>query len=127
MWLPTFMMSQKEAFGTAQGVSPAWNNPLGPPGKRFSNLFFAGNNLTMDSEEGAFGSAMALAKYMFNIDSPKCIASGGGLEEFMGEAEFWFFYELMFDMSSGIKKDGTAAWKRYLRHLLSLGHLFDGD
>ena len=119
MWLPSFMMSQKEQFGTVQGVSPTNHNPIVVSPRRRSNVFFAGNNLTMDSEEGAFGSAMALAKYMFDIDAPRCIAGAGGFEQEFGVAEYLFFYELMFDMAD----DGQGAYRRLLRHLLNLKHL----
>ena len=64
MWLPSFMWSQKQVFHTVQSSGqhyPAY------PGQRDTKIFFAGNNLTMDSEEGAFVSALAIADYAFGI------------------------------------------------------------
>jgi hypothetical protein len=64
MWLPSFMWAQKLVFHIAQSSSqhyPAY------PSQKKTNIFFVGNNLTMDSEEGAIASALVLAKYAFGI------------------------------------------------------------
>ncbi|MDT5092924.1 MAG: hypothetical protein QOH60_2287 [Mycobacterium sp.] len=66
MWLPTFMWNQKMKMRNAQGISP-FVGPL--PLQKNTGVYFAGNNLTMDSEEGALVSAMALGRYAFNIDA----------------------------------------------------------
>ena len=72
MWLPSFMWDQKEMMRNAQGVSP-YVAPL--PIQKETRIYFAGNNLTMDSEEGALVSAMAVAHYAFNVD-PLAIVLG---------------------------------------------------
>jgi hypothetical protein len=66
MWLPSFMWTQKLLLRNAQGVSPYYK---ALPNQKDTGIYFAGNNLTMDSEEGALVSAMALARYAFNIES----------------------------------------------------------
>jgi predicted NAD/FAD-binding protein len=73
MWLPSFMWNQKVMLRNAQGVSPYFA-PL--PMQKDTHIYFAGNNLTMDSEEGALVSAMAVARYAFNVD-PLAIVLGG--------------------------------------------------
>ena len=72
MWLPSFMWNQKVMMRNAQGVSP-YVAPL--PMQKDTHIYFAGNNLTMDSEEGALVSAMAVAHYAFNVD-PLAIVLG---------------------------------------------------
>jgi len=72
MWLPSFMWNQKMMMRNAQGVSPYFA-PL--PTQKDTHIYFAGNNLTMDSEEGALVSAMAVARYAFNVD-PLAIVLG---------------------------------------------------
>ncbi len=66
MWLPSFMWEQKQLMRNAQSISPYYT-PL--PSQKQTGIYFAGNNLTMDSEEGALVSAMALARYAFNVDA----------------------------------------------------------
>ena len=65
MWMPTFMVDQKLAFHTAQSISPF--QPA-RSGQQWTGVYFAGNNLTMDSEEGALMSGLCIAKYAFGID-----------------------------------------------------------
>ena len=65
MWMPTFMVPQKLAFHTAQSISPF--QPA-RSGQQQTGVYFAGNNLTMDSEEGALMSGLCIAKYAFGID-----------------------------------------------------------
>ena len=66
MWLPSFMWEQKLLLRDAQSISPYY---AALPSQKQTGIYFAGNNLTMDSEEGALVSAMALARYAFNVDS----------------------------------------------------------
>lgn len=73
MWLPSFMWNQKMKLRNAQGISP--HVPALPLQKN-THIYFAGNNLTMDSEEGALVSAMALASYAFDIDPLAIVLSG---------------------------------------------------
>lgn len=65
MWLPSFMWHQKMKMRNAQGVSP---HVTALPIQKDTHIYFAGNNLTMDSEEGALVSAMAVASYAYDID-----------------------------------------------------------
>jgi hypothetical protein len=48
-----------------------------------TNVYFAGNNATADSEEGALDSALALANYAFGVEYP--------LAKFSGESLFAYF------------------------------------
>jgi hypothetical protein len=96
MWLPSFMWQQKALFRTAQSTSPHYR-PL--PGQQQTNVFFAGNNLTMDSEEGALVSAMALASYAFDVDALNLVLGGTGWfnRQAMVAALFYFgMFNLMF-------------------------------
>jgi len=93
MWLPSFMVSPKLAFHGAQSSSP---HATPHPEQEDTGIFFAGNNLTMDSEEGAFVSALAIAKYAFGLDAPKLVASDDTRASAWAEIEFDVLYELMF-------------------------------
>ncbi|HYL51373.1 MAG TPA: hypothetical protein VEZ15_05340 [Acidimicrobiia bacterium] len=98
MWMPTFMVEQKLAFHGAQSISPHH-----PPrsGQQNTGVYFAGNNLTMDSEEGALMSGLCIAKYAFGIDAMRTLlppaGSGNDLERWgLAWAEFQALYSLMF-------------------------------
>ena len=98
MWMPTFMLSQKLAFHTAQGISQF--HPA-RPGQQATGIFFTGNNLTMDSEEGALMSGLCLAKYAFGIDATRTLLPPpvplGNLKTWaIAVIEFEALYELMF-------------------------------
>ena len=96
MWLPSFMVDQKLNFHKAQGISAHHSHHLA---QKHTGIFFAGNNLTMDSEEGALISGMAIAKYAFGIDPVQCLTpsdgSGGSAPE-MARIEFDVLFDLMF-------------------------------
>lgn len=74
MWLPTFMLEQKWAFREAQSKSAYGASG---PNQPDNNIYFCGNNLTMDSEEGALISAMAVAEYAFGVPSLELIVGPG--------------------------------------------------
>jgi hypothetical protein len=93
MWLPSFMTGPKLAFHTAQGVSP---HAKPYTGQQDTRVWFAGNNLTMDSEEGAFMSAMAIAEFVFGIDAPQLVASADTRASAWATIEFDVLYHLMF-------------------------------
>jgi hypothetical protein len=76
MWLPSFMWQQKINMRNAQGVS-RHVDPL--PTQQDTHIYFAGNNLTMDSEEGALVSAMAVSNYAFNVDAISIVMDKAGL------------------------------------------------
>jgi hypothetical protein len=85
MWLPQFMLAEKQNLHLAQG-----------PGKyRYQGqspypIYFAGNNTTADSLEHAFLSGAIIANYAFN--SPLPVGSN-----FPAFAMYWLFYnEFMF-------------------------------
>ena len=98
MWLPTFMVEQKLKFHQAQGISPhtpALHSQHG------TGLFFAGNNLTMDSEEGALLSGFAVAKYLFGFDPmlallPDDLSKHDWEMWFAAKGLYTLLYELMF-------------------------------
>lgn len=75
MWLPTFMIPEKLKFHRAQSKSPYHRAHLD---QEQTNIFFAGNNLVMDSEEGALASGLAIAKYAFGIDPIQLLTPSGG-------------------------------------------------
>ena len=93
MWLPSFMVGPKLAFHGAQSIS-AHAKPHAE--QQQTGIFFAGNNLTMDSEEGAFVSTMALAEYAFGLDATELVACDDTTTSALAEAEFAVLYELMF-------------------------------
>ena len=64
-WTPSFMGGPKADLHMAQGFGN-----ISYPGQINTNIYFAGNNTTADSEEGALDSAMALANYAFGVEYP---------------------------------------------------------
>lgn len=65
MWVPSFMDGPKRSLHRAQGLGA-----IPYQGQMDTNVYFAGNNTTMDSEEGALVSAMVIAQYAFNVPYP---------------------------------------------------------
>ncbi|HEU5469667.1 MAG TPA: FAD-dependent oxidoreductase [Actinophytocola sp.] len=65
MWAASFMGGPKSSLHLAQGLGR-----FDYPGQRDTNVYFAGNNTTTDSEEGALDSAMAIANYAFGAKYP---------------------------------------------------------
>lgn len=64
-WTPAFMGGAKSNLHLAQGLGS-----IRYPGQMNTNVYFAGNNATADSEEGALDAAMIIAEYAFNVDYP---------------------------------------------------------
>jgi hypothetical protein len=64
-WTPSFMGGAKKELHLAQGLGN-----VSYPEQKDSNVYFAGNNTTTDSEEGALDSAMIMADYAFSIQYP---------------------------------------------------------
>jgi hypothetical protein len=64
-WTPAFMGGPKGNLHMAQGLGS-----ISYPGQMNTNVYFAGNNATADSEEGALDSAMIIAEYAFNVAYP---------------------------------------------------------
>ena len=96
MWLPFFMSEQKKAFHMAQSSS-VYAPPY--PGQLATNIFFAGNNLTMDAEEGALASGLVLADYAFGIPYMNLLMPPPNVPLKTYElalAELMYMYELMF-------------------------------
>jgi NAD(P)-binding Rossmann-like domain len=75
MWLPTFMIPEKLKFHRAQSKSQ-YHTPHFDQAQ--TNIFFAGNNLVMDSEEGALVSGLAVAKYAFGVDPIQLLTPSDG-------------------------------------------------
>jgi hypothetical protein len=64
-WTPSFMSGPKAQLYLAQGLGN-----ISYTGQMNTNVYFAGNNTTADSEEGALDSAMAIANYAFGVEYP---------------------------------------------------------
>jgi len=64
-WTPAFMSGAKGELHLAQGLGN-----ISYPGQLDTNVYFAGNNATADSEEGALDGAMVLADYAFDVKYP---------------------------------------------------------
>ncbi len=75
-WTPAFMSGPKGELHLAQGLGN-----ISFPGQMDTNVYFAGNNATADSEEGALDAAMVIADYAFGVSYP--LASLNPLAWFM--------------------------------------------
>lgn len=64
-WVPSAMGGPKTKLYMAQGLG---NIPYS--GQMNTNVYFAGNNTTIDSEDGALMSALAIANYAFGVEYP---------------------------------------------------------
>ena len=64
-WTPAFMGGAKSNLHMAQGLGS-----IRYAGQMKTNVYFAGNNATADSEEGALDAAMIIAEYAFNVSYP---------------------------------------------------------
>jgi len=82
-WNPAFMGGAKGQLHIAQGLGN-----ISYPGQMNTNVYFAGNNATADSEEGALDSALALAEYAFGVNYP--------FPSFLGYAMYYIYREVMF-------------------------------
>jgi NAD(P)-binding Rossmann-like domain len=65
MWLPQFMMKEKQALHLAQGPGK-----ISYPGQSPYPIYFAGNNTTADSLEHALLSGAVIADYAFGAPFP---------------------------------------------------------
>lgn len=121
--MPTFMVDQKLAFHVAQSISP-----YHPPqsGQKQTGIYFAGNNLTMDSEEGALMSGLCLAKYAFGVDAIRTLLPPPGLKDLetwlLAAAEFVALYELMFPPPFTDSTTTVNSLELVLGRLMSLRH-----
>jgi hypothetical protein len=118
MWLPTFMIPEKLKFHRAQSKSPYHAAHLD---QAQTNIFFAGNNLVMDSEEGALASGLAIAKYAFGVDPIQLLTPPGGVKTpTLEKAQIEF--DVMFGaiMFPSLLEEGLAsiagAVKWFLKH-----------
>ncbi|MEM7141962.1 MAG: NAD(P)-binding protein [Actinomycetota bacterium] len=117
MFLPTFYIPEKIKFHRAQSVSPyhkAHSHQVD------TGIYFAGNNLTMDAEEGALISGMAIAKYAFGIDPMPLVTPASGRNATVDKAEAMFdmFFDALmfpseFEEALG-EMGGLIAW--FLKH-----------
>ncbi|MEW6083337.1 MAG: hypothetical protein AB1607_01960 [Chloroflexota bacterium] len=64
-WTPSAMDGPKIKLYMAQGLGN-----ISYPGQLNTNVYFAGNNTTVDSEDGALMSALAIANYAFGVNYP---------------------------------------------------------
>jgi hypothetical protein len=73
-WTPSFMTGPKALLYLAQG-----RGNISYSGQMNTNVYFAGNNATADSEEGALDSALAIANYAFGVEYPLIELNGDSL------------------------------------------------
>jgi len=64
-WTPAFMGGAKGNLHMAQGLGS-----IRYAGQMNTNVYFAGNNATADSEEGALDAAMIIGEYAFGVAYP---------------------------------------------------------
>jgi len=64
-WTPSAMDGPKTKLYMAQGLGN-----ISYPSQLNTNVYFAGNNTTVDSEDGALMSALAIANYAFGVNYP---------------------------------------------------------
>jgi len=88
-WVPSAMDGPKTNLYLAQGKG----NSFSYPGQLDTNIYFAGNNTTFDSEEGALISAMAIADYAFGVNYPLAELSGDSLFAFL---MYTIYHNVMF-------------------------------
>lgn len=87
-WAASFLGGPKRALHDAQGFGQ-----FRYPRQVDTNVYFAGNNTTTDSEEGALDSAMAIANYAFGAAYPIEHAPPQALAMFL-----IFYFDVMFPM-----------------------------
>jgi len=87
-WTPSTMDGPKTNLYMAQGLGN-----ISYPGQLNTNVYFAGNNTTVDSEDGALMSAMAIADYAFGVNYPLAELSP---ESFFAFAMYNIYYNIMF-------------------------------
>ncbi|HEY9152120.1 MAG TPA: hypothetical protein VIN60_04485, partial [Anaerolineales bacterium] len=88
-WTPSAMDGPKTQLYLAQGKGLN----LSYPGQMDTNIYFAGNNTTVDSEEGGLVSAMAIANYAFGVDYPLINLS---LESLFAFSMYSLYADIMF-------------------------------
>jgi len=71
------MIPEKLKFHRAQSKSPYHAARVD---QAQTNIFFAGNNLIMDSEESALASGLAIAKYAFGVDPIQILTPAGSIK-----------------------------------------------
>ena len=99
MWLPTYMGAAKKKVHTIQGQGSVPGGTTVP--NAGTNLYFAGNNLTNDSVEGALVSAMVVANYAFSAPYPLPMAKLTPV----AFAMFTYLYlDYMFPVTDGTKR-----------------------
>ena len=107
-WTPSAMDGPKTKLYMAQGLGN-----LSYPGQLNTNVYFAGNNTTVDSEDGALMSALAIANYAFGVNYPLTDKS---LPETLFAFEMYSIYQkVMFPKQSG----GTTNAAQEVRSLLT--------
>ena len=87
-WTPSAMDGPKTNLYLAQGMGSITYD-----GQMNTNVYFAGNNTTVDLEEGALISAMAIANYAFGVDYPLIELSP---ESFFAFTMYNIYHDVMF-------------------------------
>jgi hypothetical protein len=112
------MIPEKLKFHRAQSKSPYHAAHLD---QAQTNIFFAGNNLVMDSEEGALASGLAIAKYAFGVDPIQLLTPPGGVKTpTLEKAQIEFDAMFAAIMFPSLLEEGLAsiagALKWFLKH-----------
>ena len=89
-WTPAAMGGPKSNLHLAQGLGN-----ISYPGQINTNVYFAGNNTTVDSEEGGLVSALAIANYAFGVNYPLFELSDPAFSAFALEM-YGIYHNVMF-------------------------------
>lgn len=103
-WTPAAMGGAKSNLYRAQG-----KGNISYDGQMDTNVYFAGNNTTVDSEEGALISALAIANYAFGVEYPFTQLSARSLFAF---TMYTIYHDVMFP------KENTSHAIASLRQML---------
>ncbi|HEY6418454.1 MAG TPA: hypothetical protein VIX59_05565 [Candidatus Binataceae bacterium] len=90
-WVASFLDGPKQTTHLMQGLGR-----FSYPGQLNTNVYFAGNNVVIDSEDGALVSAMAIADYAFGIPYPLPALLKHPLEYAAAIAVYTGLYKVMF-------------------------------
>ncbi|WKZ49408.1 MAG: NAD(P)-binding protein [Anaerolineales bacterium] len=112
-WTPSAMDGPKTKLYMAQGLGN-----ISYPGQMNTNVYFAGNNTTVDSEDGALMSALAVANYAFGVNYP--LTDKSILESLFAYEMYSIYHNVMFPKQSGETSNAAQAVKSLLVKLPAL-------
>ncbi len=93
-WTPSAMDGPKTKLFMAQGLGN-----ISYPGQLNTNVYFAGNNTTVDSEDGALMSALAIANYAFGVKYP--LYDNSLAETLFAFTMYNMYHNIMFPKQNG--------------------------